>query len=78
MPKKHKAQNTRDKTRTGGSKELWVAQRTNLKGESGERAWDHRHVGAPSGSRFLELADIALGLKKPYPKKKFTRNSDQG
>lgn len=48
---------------------LWVAPRYSLKGPAGERAWENRLGGPPSSSRFLELADIALGLKKPTPKK---------
>lgn len=52
------------------SRDLWVSPRFSLKGRDGERAWDHRHVGDPNSARFLELADVALGLKKPEPKKK--------
>jgi hypothetical protein len=44
---------------------LWVAPRYSLKGPNGERAWENRPGGVPSSSRYLELADIALGLKKP-------------
>jgi hypothetical protein len=40
-----------------------------LKGDNGDRAWSDRR-GIPTGSRLLELADIALGLKKPEPPKK--------
>jgi len=47
------------------SNELWIAPRYSLKGPAGERAWENRPGGAPTSSRFLELADIALGLKKP-------------
>ena len=49
--------------------DLWIAPKSNLKGENGDRAWNDR-TGAPTGSRLLELADIALGLKKPEPFKK--------
>lgn len=49
--------------------ELWISPRFSLKGVYGERAWDNRPTGLPNGSRFLELADIALGLKKPTPRK---------
>jgi hypothetical protein len=49
---------------------LWVAPRYSLKGPAGERAWENRPGGPPNSSRLLELADIALGLKKPTPKKK--------
>ncbi len=54
------------------SKDLWIAPRYSLKGPAGERAWDNRIGGAPNSSRFLELADIALGVKKPVAKKKRT------
>jgi len=50
---------------------LWVAPRYSLKGSNGERAWENCPGGVPSSSRYLELADIALGLKKPeHPFKK--------
>lgn len=52
------------------SKDLWIAPRYSLKGPAGERAWENRPGGAPNSSRFLELADIALGIKKPTVKKK--------
>lgn len=52
--------------------ELWLAPKYNLKGPLGDRAWDNRTGGAPSHNRYLELADIALGHKKPTPKKKAT------
>jgi hypothetical protein len=65
MAKKRKVAKTNDH-----SKELWIAQRYSLKGPAGERAWENRVGGVPSSSRFLELADIALGLKKTGPHKK--------
>jgi hypothetical protein len=46
---------------------LWIAPRYSLKGPAGERAWENRPGGVPSSSKYLELADIALGLKKPEP-----------
>jgi hypothetical protein len=52
------------------SKDLWIAPRYSLKGPAGERAWENRPGGAPNSSRFLELVGIALGTKKPAPKKK--------
>jgi hypothetical protein len=56
---------------TKSPKDLWIAPRYSLKGPAGERAWENRPGGAPNSSRFLELADIALGIKKPsMPKKK--------
>src|ERR1051326_3052109 len=54
------------------SKDLWIAPRYSLKGPAGERAWENRPGGAPNSSRFLELADISLGVKKAAPKKKRT------
>ena len=50
--------------------ELWIAPRYSLKGAHGARAWENRAGGPPNSERMLELADIALGLKKPAPKKK--------
>src|SRR5215469_5840396 len=52
-------------------KDLWINPRSNLKGPEGNRAWDNQgNISPSSGTRFLELADIALGIKKPTPKKK--------
>lgn len=51
------------------AEDLWIAPKSNFKGDNGDRAWNDR-TGAPTGSRLLELADIALGLKKPEPFKK--------
>ena len=49
---------------------LWVAPRYSLKGPNGERAWENRRGDAAGSSRYLELADIAMGLTKPEPIKK--------
>ena len=57
------------------SKELWIAPRYSLKGPRGERAWENRAGGAPSSSRLLELADIAMGTKKSSAHKKKTGSS---
>ena len=65
MAKKSKSAKT-----TEGTNELWIAARHSLKGPAGERAWENRRGGIPTSTRFLELADIALGLKKPAPHKK--------
>jgi hypothetical protein len=54
---------------TIGVGDLWIAPKSNLKGDRGDRAWNDRRA-TPTGSRLLELADIALGLKKPEPPKK--------
>ncbi len=50
--------------------EVWVRPSFTLKGDRGERAWENGNGVAPSNARLLELADLALGLKKPEPKKK--------
>ena len=56
------------------AEQLWVAPRYSLKGPAGERAWENRIGGPPNASRILELADIALGIKKPeHPKKRTTQ-----
>ncbi|HET9281901.1 MAG TPA: hypothetical protein VFR24_08055 [Candidatus Angelobacter sp.] len=73
MPKQRKSEQDQQETTI---KDLWIAPRYSLKGPAGERAWENRVGGAPSSSRFLELADIALGLKKPAsPKKKLGQSS---
>jgi hypothetical protein len=62
--KAKKASESKDK-KTDAPEGLWIAPRYSLKGPAGERAWENRPGGVPSSSKFLELADIALGLKKP-------------
>ncbi|HKD79462.1 MAG TPA: hypothetical protein VKH81_07190 [Candidatus Angelobacter sp.] len=64
MPKKHKGDERRD------MKDLWIAPRYSLKTSKGERTHEPRPGSVPDSSRFLELADIALGLRKPAPHKK--------
>jgi len=48
--------------------ELWIAPKTSLKRDGDETSW----VDRPSAqsSRLLELADIALGFRKPQPFRK--------
>ena len=51
--------------------EVWINPKFSLKGANGDRDFDHRHrLGDAEVSRILELADIALGLKKPPQKAK--------
>ena len=48
------------------SEDLWINPRLNLRGTDGNRAGDNQgNISPNSGARFLELADVALGLKKP-------------
>jgi hypothetical protein len=73
MPRNLKNGKKKDQPKSNDqTKELWIAPRYSLKGPKGERAWENRAGGAPSSSRFLELADIALGTKKPGAHKKKT------
>jgi hypothetical protein len=66
MASKRKKPQKKDTT-----KDLWISPRFNLKGKDGNRAWDLAgNLTADSGARFLELADIALGLKKAEKRKK--------
>jgi hypothetical protein len=67
MPKKAKKAKKAQKDESSNG--LWIAPRSNLKGPTGERAWDDRLGGPPNSGKFLELADIALGSKKPAAKK---------
>jgi hypothetical protein len=51
--------------------EVWINPKFSLKGADGDRGFEHRHrLGDAKVSRILELADIALGLKKPPQKTK--------
>lgn len=69
MPKKRKNGNKHNGD-TDSSDGLWISEKHSLKGPGGNRAWDHRPGGPPNSGKFLELADIALGLKKPEPRKR--------
>ena len=60
-----------------GPTDLWVAQKYTLKEPAGKRAWDNRIGEPPSNSRYLELADIALGVKQPTPFAKRKKQSKQ-
>ena len=52
-------------------RDLWINPRRNMRGIDGNRAWDTQgNISSSTGARFLELADIALGMKKIEPKKK--------
>ena len=53
------------------SKDLWISPTLNLRGRNGDRAWDRSGNLLPgAGARFLELADIALGTRKPAGQEK--------
>lgn len=49
--------------------DIWINPNFSLKKE--ERSWERRlPAGIPKVSRYLELADIALGVKRPERRKK--------
>jgi hypothetical protein len=48
--------------------ELWVRPNYNLRQESHRK--NQGNITPESGQRLLELADVALGLKKPSPAKR--------
>ncbi len=52
------------------TKDLWISPRFVRKPEGSERMWGSREAGSRGGERFLELADIALGVKKTDRKKR--------
>ena len=56
--------------------DLWVAPNHSFKGDRGQRGWDHLPVPL-NDNRLLELADIALGVKKPERTKKRAANVHQ-
>ena len=71
MKKRNGSNKVASLTQADISKDMWINPKSNLRGTDGNRAWDHRTVGDPTnGARFLELADLALGLKKSDSRKK--------
>ncbi|HKE30979.1 MAG TPA: hypothetical protein VKD65_04580 [Candidatus Angelobacter sp.] len=61
-----RARKPKARTPTDLSKQMWINPHSNLKGPEGDRAWNNQgNISPGSGARFLELADVALGLKHP-------------
>lgn len=59
------------KPKPKGPEDLWVNPRSQFRGPDGDRAWNNAgNITPQSGAKFLELADIALGVKKPVTNKK--------
>jgi hypothetical protein len=53
------------------AKDLWISPNLSMRCRHGDRAWDRSGNLPPgAGMRLLELADVALGLKKPAHHKK--------
>jgi hypothetical protein len=46
--------------------ELWLAEKTSLSRQRDALPWSI-HPAATSDARLLELADVALGVRKPQP-----------
>lgn len=71
--KKKKSASVEDVSVEDMSKDLWISPRFSLKAENSEtteRSWGTRAPNNPGSARFLELADVALGTKKPELRKK--------
>jgi hypothetical protein len=52
-------------------KDLWVNPHSNIRGPERNRAWDKQgNISPDRGSRFLALADIALGISKAAKNRK--------
>jgi hypothetical protein len=75
MAKKSKGKQEKTRKKDGSGPGLWIASRYSLKGPAGERAWENRPGGPPNSEKYLELADIAMGLKKPEPQKRKSARS---
>jgi hypothetical protein len=52
------------------SKGLWINPNLNLRGAQGNRADNRSNINPDNGARLPELADVALGLKKPAAREK--------
>lgn len=60
------------------SEDLLINPRLNIRGPDGNRGWENSgNISPSSGARFLELADIALGLKTPASSKKKAATGSQ-
>ena len=73
MPQKYVTRNTASggHDKSSNNNDLWVNPRSNIRGPDGNRAWDTGgNISPNNGARFLELADIALGLRKSAQLKK--------
>lgn len=60
---------------------VWTNPAVSLKGPAGNRAWDHHPLAPPTAARFLELADVALGVKKsstPLPRIRSKKLDEHG
>src|SRR5438128_1924252 len=51
-----------------GADGMWINPNSSFRAARGDRAWENRPGGIPNSARLLELADLALGLKKSEKK----------
>ena len=54
---------TRDSKKTSSKDDLWIAPRLSFKRNVVQGDWKLSRAEASESNKFLELADIALGLK---------------
>jgi hypothetical protein len=73
MPKiaKH-GKKPKDSKNTYTNDQLWITPSFSLKQSMRQSDWKLNRVEPPPGSKFLELADFALGLKPEKHKRKRT------
>lgn len=64
IPEKQRITNS--STSQPAGRELWIAEKTSLNRQKDAVPWSTHFAGA-SDARLLELADIALGFRKPQP-----------
>jgi hypothetical protein len=64
------AKKAKDGKSAYSNNELWIAPSHSLKERAPKIGWGARRDEPSQSNRYLELADIALGLKKPPMHKK--------
>jgi len=62
--KPHKSTNSHKPSDPQKSKDMWVAPKPSAVNGAATRKWSEPPA-SPAGARLLELADIALGTRKP-------------
>ncbi len=70
MPKKKSFYRKSKSDKNANTDEMWINPNSTFRSSRGDRAWENRPGGVSNSARFLELADLALGLKKPETKTK--------
>ena len=62
-----KAENGKNAYRKG---DLWIAPSFSFKQKTRPSGWELRKAEPPESNKFLELADVAFGLKEPEKHKR--------